>query len=88
MTTIATYRNGHRPSQERLETALAHFGRSHTGLPAAIIVNPTEAEKTRQAVGALQLSIPVETSGGCLVPEVWLLLPKRNGKPVASGGEP
>ena len=72
MTTFITYRDGTGPIEARIETAVADFYKGRGQLPAAVVVNPNELETALAAAGALSLSVPVESVGGCLVPEVWL----------------
>ncbi len=56
-----------------LRESIAAFYQAHRRLPAGVVVNRTALDAARKALQALELAqIPVGTSGGCIVPEVWL----------------
>ena len=44
------------------------------GEPVGIIINAQRREETIVAVKELELNIPVDTSGGCLLQEMWMQL--------------
>lgn len=75
----AVYRDGSGDLESRVKKAVAAFYRQRGALPARIVVNPTEAAAGAEAVKALGLAVPVEGSGGCLIPEVWLEVPGDGG---------
>ena len=56
---------------------LALVARHLSALPAQVVVNPTEHAQAEAAIKALGVKRSVGVTGGCLVPEVWLELPKR-----------
>ena len=68
------YRDGGGPIEGRIETAVGHFYTAYGALPSAILVNATELDAAREAVEALLLNVEVTSTGGCLVPEVWLAM--------------
>jgi len=60
--------------RERIEAALAEY-RAETGTtPEGLVVHPREVEAARRIVSDLGLNIEVKAVGGCLVPEVWLMI--------------
>jgi len=77
--TFITYRNGAGDLEQRLRAAVAHFYQERGELPAAVTVHKTELDGARVAMQSLDLALPVAGSGGCLVGECWLALPKTNG---------
>lgn len=74
MTTYKTYRNGGGTIQARIKLACQLFYKDRKALPLAVVVNPTEERNARAACTSLGLSVPVESSKGVLIPEVWLEL--------------
>ena len=66
------YRDGRGSVRERIREAVRGYYARHRRLPVSVVVNPTEAEAAREALEALDLKVRVESSGGCLKPEVWL----------------
>ena len=72
MTTFLTCRNGKGPMQQRLRDAVALFYKQRKRLPDIIVVNASELAEAQAAAKSLKLTIEVQSSGGCLVPEVWL----------------
>jgi len=73
VTTIyLTYRDGAGEVEARIKAAVTSFYRTRGRLPDSIVVNPTELEAARAAIEVLALNTPIESVGGCLVPEVWL----------------
>lgn len=79
MATFKTYRDGTGSLERRIERAVARFHKDRGRLPAAMIVHSSEVADARTAVQALKLALPVRGSGGCIIPEVWLELPKKGG---------
>jgi hypothetical protein len=77
--TYQVYRNGGGTVEARIKTACQLFYKDLREAPAAVIVNPTELQAALEAREALALKVPVASSGGCLVPEVWLELPEESG---------
>ena len=65
--------------RERIEAALAEYRGESGTTPVGIVVNPREAEAARRVVDDLGLGLEVQAVGGCLVPEVWLIM---DGTPV------
>ncbi len=78
MVTYMVYRQG-APIGERIRAALDLYRREWGGLPAGIAVNPREVEAARRAVADLGLEVEVTALGGCLVPEVWVII---DGTPI------
>jgi len=66
------YRNGHSDLTERLQEALQDYHARYGRLPGSVVVHPSLKDKAAKALAALDLRLPVEGVGGCLVPEVWL----------------
>ena len=60
--------------QERIRAALDVYRRECGALPAGLVVNPREVGKARRVVADLGLKVEVNALGGCLVPEVWLVV--------------
>jgi len=60
--------------RDRIAAALDKYWKEAGGKPAAIVVNPREVENARQIVSDMGLNIDVKAVGGCLVPEVWLMM--------------
>lgn len=79
MTTFKSYRNGTSKLEVRIKEAVSHFFKDRGELPAAVVVHRTEMDDAQAAVKTLDLSLEVRGSGGCLVPEIWLQLPKEGG---------
>jgi len=78
MTRYVIYRDGkHLEVEERIKEAVADFYRRHRALPVSVLVHPSEEDTARAALKALDLKMRVETSGGCLIPEVWLAVPEE-----------
>jgi hypothetical protein len=76
--TYRVYRNGGGTVEARIKTACQLFYKDRREAPAAVIVNPTELQAALEAREALALTIPVNVTGGCLIPEVWLELPEES----------
>jgi len=72
MGTLIVYRNGTGDLEARLKAAVRAFYQARRRLPVAIVVNRTELAAAVGAVKALDLRMPITSSGGCLVPEIWL----------------
>lgn len=66
------HRNGKDQIQERIQEAVRDYYTRHRRLPAAVVVNPKEAQRAQEALEALDLRVPLEMATGCLIPEVWL----------------
>ena len=65
--------------RERIRAALDVYRRECGGLPAGLAVDPREVETARRVVADMDLKVEVKALGGCLVPEVWLIM---DGTPV------
>jgi len=72
MVNFVTYRNGGGRIEGRIKAAVGAFYTSRGVLPEAVIVNAREVDAARVAVEVLGLRLPIQTMGGCLLPEVWL----------------
>ncbi len=64
--------------RERVSAAVAAYRRAYGTTPVGIAVNPREVEDARRAVAALGMDLEVQTVGGCLAPEVWLVIDKTD----------
>ncbi len=78
---FATYRFQGPPGslavlQSRIKDAITSFYAEFQHLPAAVVVNGNNATDAARAVDALELRLPVNTIGGCLLDEVWLEMRK------------
>ena len=60
--------------RERIEAALAEYRAEKGILLVGIAVNPREVEAAQRVVAELGLGLEVKPVGGCLVPEVWLIM--------------
>jgi len=69
-TAYATYRVG--DVGEDLQRALDAHRERFGGDPAGVVVNKALIGKARLALEDLGLGLPVATTGGCLLGEVWL----------------
>ncbi|MBN1975945.1 MAG: hypothetical protein JW918_00965 [Anaerolineae bacterium] len=78
MTSYQVYRNGGGTIEARIKAACQLFYKDRRRAPVQVVVNPAEHQAAREACGALALAIPVASSGGCLIPEVWLQLPDES----------
>lgn len=73
MTQFITYRDGTGPLEGRIKKAVRLFYAARCALPIGIVVNPSEMVQAQAAAEALALSVlPVQSSGGCLLSEIWL----------------
>jgi len=69
-------RNG-KTFSEHLTIALEHYAIHNDGaLPAAIRVNPKDAQEATATIKALGLAITVQQNGGALVGEIWTEKPE------------
>jgi hypothetical protein len=59
---------------ERLREALRDYYARHGRLPSGVVVHKSLVREAAEALAALDLRLPVEGVGGCLVPEVWLAM--------------
>ena len=66
------YRDGGGAIEGRIQAAVGHFYTSVGVLPSAVLVNATELDAAVEAVRILDLDVEVGSTGGCLIPEVWL----------------
>jgi len=60
--------------RERIAAAVAAYRGEHGTPPAGLAVHPREVDAARQVVADLGLALEVRAVGGCLVPEVWLIM--------------
>ena len=67
-----TYRDGANPMEERIKKACQAFYAKRHQPPVGIVVNKNELDAATSACKALGLKLPVDSTGGCLIPEVWL----------------
>ena len=66
------HRNGKQSLGERIRGAVKDYYSRYRCLPAAVVLNLSEADAAREALEDLDLRMLVEPVPGCLVPEVWL----------------
>jgi hypothetical protein len=59
-----------------VKTVVDEFTEWNGCRPAGVVVHQSEAGKMAEILRDLCLALPVRTSGGCLVGEVWLQLPE------------
>ena len=57
---------------DAIRASVQHFYAQRRCLPGVIAVNPTARAEAQAAVDSLQLRVPLQTVGGCLLGEVWL----------------
>ena len=72
MTTFKIYRNGKAEYPQHLKDAVAWFYARERRLPGTIVVPASELTEAQAAAKVLKLAVEIGTTGGCLVPEVWL----------------
>lgn len=78
-TTFIIYRNnGSGELRQRIKQAVTDFYSEWAKLPTAMIVHKSEVADAQAALQALDLALEMRGSGGCLIGEVWLKLPKNN----------
>ena len=76
--TWAIHPNGTADLTARLKAAIARHYELYQALPVAVTVHTTEADAAREVIAALELSVPVMSTGGCLTTEAWTGC--KNGK--------
>jgi hypothetical protein len=67
------YRGGVGDGVEHLQASIQVFYRRHGCFPVQLLVSPKDVEQTRAALRSLDLpGLPVGTTDGCLIGELWL----------------
>ena len=75
MNNYTVYRLREATLAERITAALEHFAiHNNNALPRGIRVNPKDLDAAREVIKALDLTLPVESNGGCLASETWLVV--------------
>lgn len=77
MKTYDIYRNGNSTiTEQQVRDAVTDFKRRNGRLPAALVVPKTQIAAVQ---GIVKSGLPVNSSGGCLVGELWLEYPENAG---------